>query len=176
MELNGAAYLYNLSVIATTFAGFSGLTVIFREILGGKLTRLDSFVIRIFIQLGFMAAFGAILPPLFHLFELSPPVIWRAASILMALILGAWSFTYPMRRHAASPTPAPKPIWFVVAVLDFAALALAGNAIWPSSRYAAGIYSAAVTIMLAGGASFFLFSLIFLFAKPVESSTPAPKD
>src|SRR5215212_7878939 len=97
MELNGTSYLYNLSVIATTFAGFSGLTVIFREILGGKLTRLDSFVIRIFIQLGFMAAFGAILPPLFHLFELSPPAIWRAASILMALILGAWSFTYPMR-------------------------------------------------------------------------------
>jgi hypothetical protein len=33
-----------------------------------------------------------------------------------------------------------------------------------------------VTVNLVGGACFFLFSLIFLFAKPIESTTPALKD
>jgi len=122
MELHGSGYLFNLSVVATTFAGFAGLTVIFREILGGKLTRLDGFVIRTFIQLGFLATLGSIVPPLLHLFELSPPTIWRAASIAMAFLLGAWSFSFPKRRHAASPTPAPLPIWITIIVLDAAVL------------------------------------------------------
>ena len=172
MELHGSGYLFNLSVVATTFAGFAGLTVIFREILGGKLTRLDGFVIRTFIQLGFLATLGSIVPPLLHLFELSPPTIWRAASIAMAFLLGAWSFSFPKRRHAASPTP----IWITIIVLDAAVLALLANAVWPASHYATGIYAAAVTVNLIGGATFFLFSLIFLFAKPIESATPAPKD
>jgi hypothetical protein len=59
IELAGSSYLYTLGVIATTFAGFAGLTVIFREILGGQLTCLDGFVIRTFIQLGFMARAAA---------------------------------------------------------------------------------------------------------------------
>ena len=175
MELPGTGYLFNLSVIATTFAGFAGLTVIFREILGGKLTRLDGFVIRTFIQLGFLAAFGSLLPPLFQLFELPPAVIWRSASIVMALLLGAWSFSFPRRRHAASPTRVPAPIMCTVIVLDIAALALVANAVWPASHYATGIYATAVTVNLVGGATFFLFSLIFLFAKPLEPSTPAPQ-
>jgi hypothetical protein len=176
MELHGSGYLFNLSVIATTFAGFAGLTVIFREILGGKLTKLDGFVIRTFIQLGFLAAFGSILPPLLYLFELSPPTIWRTASIITALLLGAWSFSFPIRRHAASPTRAPVPIWITIFALDAAALALLANAVWPASHYATGIYATAVTLNLVGGATFFLFSLIFLFAKPIEASTPAPKE
>ena len=57
-----------------------------------------------------------------------------------------------------------------------AAIALAANAIWSTSHYATGVYAAAVTLNLIGGATFFLFSLIFLFAKPIESVTPAPKD
>jgi len=61
-------------------------------------------------------------------------------------------------------------------VLDAAVLALLANAVWPASHYATGIYAAAVTVNLIGGATFFLFSLIFLFAKPIESATPAPKD
>jgi hypothetical protein len=176
MELAGSSYLYTLGVIATTFAGFAGLTVIFREILGGQLSRLDGFVIRTFIQLGFMATAGSLLPPLLHLFELAPTTIWRAASIVMALLLGAWSFSFPKRRHAASPTRAPPPIWCVIVVLDLAVLALAANAVWADSHYVVGVYAAAATVNLVGGASFFLFSLIFLFAKPIESATPAPKD
>jgi hypothetical protein len=107
MELAGAAYLYTVAVIATTFAGFAGLTVIFRQILGGQLTRLDSFVVRVFIQLGFMATAGSLLPPLLSLFELPPSAVWRTSSIVMAVLLGLWAFSYPHRRRSASPTPAP---------------------------------------------------------------------
>jgi hypothetical protein len=176
MELHGSGYLYTLGVIATTFAGFAGLTVIFREIMGGKLSRLDGFVIRTFIQLGFLATAGSMIPPLLHLFGLEPQTIWRTSSIVMAILLGAWSLSFPRRRRSASPTRVPLPIWVVIGILDMAALALVANAIWPAGHYATGIYAAAVTINLVGGATFFLFSLIFLFAKPLEVQTPAPNE
>jgi hypothetical protein len=95
MELAGTGYLFTVGVIATTFAGFAGLTVVFRQILGGQLTRLDGFVIRTFIQLGFLATAGSLLPPLLHLFELAPATNWRVSSIVMAALLGAWSFSFP---------------------------------------------------------------------------------
>jgi hypothetical protein len=68
----------------------------------------------------------------------------------------------------------PFPIWCVIGTLDLAALALLANAIRPASAHAPGIYCAVVTVNLVGGAAFFLFSLIFLFARPLETINPAP--
>jgi hypothetical protein len=167
MELHGSNYLFTVGVIAATFAGFAGLTVIFRQILGGQPTKLDSFVVRIFVQLGFMTIGGSLLPPLLALFNLPSAVVWCASSSVMAVILGIWALSYPHRRHSISPRRVPFPIWCVIAVLDFAALTLAANAIVPTER-AVGIYSAAITVILMGAGSFFLFSLIYLYAQPTK--------
>jgi len=176
MELAGSGYLYTIAVAAITFAGFSGLTVIFRQILGGQLTRLDSFVLRIFIQLGFLAAAGSLLPPLLALFYIPPANNWRISSAVLAMLFGLWALTYPRRRHNASPSiRMPFPVWCVIAVFDVTVFVVAANAIFPLGAWAVGIYCAAVTVILFGGATFFLFSLIFLFEQPVESIQPRPK-
>ena len=78
VELAASGYLYTIAVIATTFASFSALTMIFRQMLGGQMTKFDSFIIRTFVQLGFMATLGSILPPLLALFEIPSVVDWRA--------------------------------------------------------------------------------------------------
>ena len=56
-------YLYVIAAAGMFFAGLSVLTMILRQILGGQLTKFDSFVACSWIQLGFMITFSAILPP-----------------------------------------------------------------------------------------------------------------
>ena len=43
MELPGTSYLYNLTMISVTFAGFAALIAAFRQMVGGHLTRYDAF-------------------------------------------------------------------------------------------------------------------------------------
>jgi len=43
MELPGTSYLYNLTMISVTFAGFAALIAAFRQMVGGRLTRYDAF-------------------------------------------------------------------------------------------------------------------------------------
>src|ERR1700690_3414930 len=90
-----------------TFAGLSVLTMILRQLLGGRITKWDSWVTRTWIQLGFMTTFGSILPPLGMLFGASAPISWRISSGVLAVILGSWARTFPRRRHAVNPTRLP---------------------------------------------------------------------
>jgi hypothetical protein len=69
MELTGATYLYTLAALAVSFVGFSALVMILRQTFGGEVSRLDTLITRIFIQLGFMVAAGALLPSLLSLFQ-----------------------------------------------------------------------------------------------------------
>jgi hypothetical protein len=39
MELPGANYLYALATISVTFVGFSALLLVFRQTIGGKMTK-----------------------------------------------------------------------------------------------------------------------------------------
>ena len=168
MELAASGYLYTIALMAITFAGFSVLMMIFRQMLGGQLTKFDSFVTRIYIQLGFMTALGSILPPLLALFDIPASTNWRASSAVMAVILGWWALTFPRRRHAATSTNLPKPGWFFVTWLVFAALALAINAIIAPAERLVGIYAAAVTAILICAGMMFLFSLISLYEPPLD--------
>jgi hypothetical protein len=175
VELAASGYLYTIAVIGTTFAGFSLLTMIFRQMLGGHLTKFDSFVTRNYIQLGFMTTLGSILPPLLALFEIPASTDWRASSGVMAVILGWWVLTFPRRRHAATPTRMPKPVWFFIAVLGFAALALATNAIVAPAERLVGIYAAAVTAILICAGMLFLFALITWYEPPLSPKQPKRK-
>jgi hypothetical protein len=86
--VDASGYLYTIATVGMTFAGLSVLTMILRQILGGRMTRFDSFVTRTWVQLGFMSTLGSILPPLLMLFGASAPVAVRMASGAMAVILG----------------------------------------------------------------------------------------
>ena len=175
MELAGSGYLYTLAVVATTFAGFAVITMIFHQVYGGHVTKLDSFVARTFTQVGFLATLGALLPPLVAQFELTPATVWRAASAGLAALLGLWSLSFPHRRHKAATTPIPPLVWSVVVVLDLTAILLLGNALLSLPAHAAGIYSVATTVILAGGASFFPHSLTFLFERRPDTDPPRRK-
>lgn len=173
MELAGSGYLYTVAVIAITFAGFSGMTMIFRQILGEHFTRLDSFVVRSVIQLGLMSSFASLLPPLLAQFEIAAAVNWRVSSAILAILLCSWSADFPRRRHAASAMRIPAPIWCVVVLLYLNVIALAAEAIFPSAALAAGIYSTAASSILLAGGLLFLFSLTFLF--PLQADQAGPK-
>jgi len=67
--VDASGYLYTIATVGMTFAGLSVLTMILRQILGGRMTKWDSWVTRTWIQLGFMTTFGSILPPLLMLLE-----------------------------------------------------------------------------------------------------------
>jgi hypothetical protein len=57
------------ATLAVTFVGFSAFVIILRQTIGGKMSRLDVLTARIFIQLGFIVAAGAMVPALLSLFQ-----------------------------------------------------------------------------------------------------------
>jgi hypothetical protein len=158
--VEASGYLYTIAAVGMSFAGLSVLTMILRQILGGQMTKFDSFVARTWVQLGFMITFGSILPPLLALFEVSTLMVWRISSGLMAIILGCWSLTFPRRRHATNTTRLPIPVIIFVAAMDLTTLALAANAITVPVGRLPGVYAAAVTAILIGSAMLFLFAFV----------------
>ncbi len=101
--MDASGYLYTIATVGMTFAGLSVLTMILRQMLGGQMTKWDSFVTRTWVELGFMTTFGAILPPLSLVFEAPAPIAWRIPSGVMAVLLGSWALTFPRRRQAVNP-------------------------------------------------------------------------
>jgi len=134
--------------------------MILGQMLGGQMTKFDSFIARTWVQLGFMITFGSILPPLLTLFEVSTPMVWRTSSGLMAIILGCWALTFPRRRNARTPTRLPIPVIVFAAAMDLIALALAANAIAVPVERLSGVYAASVTAILIGAAMLFLFAFL----------------
>ena len=158
--MDASGYLYTIATVGMTFAGLSVLTMIFRQLLGGQMTKWDSFVSRTWIELGFMTTFGSILPPLLILFEAPAPLAWRISSGIMAVILGGWALTFPRRRLAANPTRLPLQVVMFSLAMDIAALALAANATVVPVERLAGVYAAAVTAILIGAGMLFLFAFV----------------
>ncbi len=166
MEIAGVGYLYTTAAIGIAFASLSILTMIFRQMLGGNPTKFDSFVTRTLIQLGFMTALGSILPPLLALLEIPAATNWRVSSAAMAIILGWWALSFPRRRREVNPTRMPRPVWCFAVVLDFAALALAANAIVAPAERLVGIYAAAVTAIMIGSGVLFLSTIRVWYEPP----------
>jgi hypothetical protein len=156
--VEASGYLYTIAAAGMSFAGLSVLTMILRQMLGGQMTKFDSFIARSWFQLGFMITFGSILPPLLVLLEVPTPMVWRISSGVMAIILGSWALTFPRRRHATNPTRLPMQVIIFVAAMDLTALVLAANAIAAPVEYLPGVYAAAVTAILVGAAMLFLFA------------------
>jgi len=165
-------YLYTVATVGMTFAGMSVLTMILRQMLGGQITKWDSFVTRTWIQLGFMTTFGSILPPLLTLFGAPAPIAWRVSSGVMAVILGSWALTFPRRRQAVNPARLPLQVVIFSLAMDIAALALAANAIFVPGELLAGVYAAAVTAILIGSGMLFLFTFVYWYDATIDREQP----
>ncbi|HTC54349.1 MAG TPA: hypothetical protein VK700_20605 [Steroidobacteraceae bacterium] len=170
--MDASAYLYTIATVGMTFAGLSVLTMILRQMLGGRMTKFDSFVTRTWVQLGFMTTFGSILPPLLMLFAAPAPIAWRISSGVMAVMLGSWALTFPRRRRTVNPTPLPIQVVMFSVAMDIAALVLAANAILVPAELLAGAYAAAVTAILIGAGMLFLFTVVHWYDATLEHEQP----
>ena len=148
MDLPGATYLFTLAALSVTFVGFSALVIVFRQTIGGEMSRLEVLITRIFIQLGFMVTASSMLPPLLALFDLPQPLIWRVASLAAAIPSFAFAVTYPARRRVASGVPTPLPVWFDILIMLSAVAVLAWNSIGIGITPGPGPFAAGLTIIL----------------------------
>jgi hypothetical protein len=161
--VDASGYLYTIATVGMTFASLSVLTMLLRQMLGGQMTKFDSFVTRTWVQLGFMTTFGSILPPLLILLGGPAQLAWRVSSGTMAVVLGGWALTFPRRRHAANPTRLPLQVVVFSLAMDIAALALAADAVVVPVERLAGVYAAAVTAILIGSGMLFLFTFVYWY-------------
>jgi hypothetical protein len=173
--VDASGYLYTIATVGMTFTGLSVLTMILRQMLGGRMTKFDSFVARTWVELGFMTTFGSILPPLLILFGAPAPIAWRISSGVMAVILGSWALTFPRRRHAVNSTPLPLQVVIFTLAMDIAALALAANVIVVPGELLAAIYAAAVTAILIGAGLLFLFAVVHWYEYDAAPGHEQPK-
>jgi hypothetical protein len=170
--VDASGYLYTIATGGMTFAGLSVLTMILRQILGGRVTKWDSFVTRTWVQLGFMTTLGSILPPLLILFHAPAPIAWRISSGVIAVILGSWALTFPRRRKAINPTRLPLQVVIFSLSMDIAALALAANAIVVPGEFLEGVYAAAVTAILIAAGMLFLFAFVHWYEPTLDHEPP----
>ena len=170
--MDASGYLCTIATVGMTFAGLSVLTMILRQMLGGGLTKFDSFVTRTWVQLGFMSTFGSILPPLLMLFGTPASIAWRISSGVIAVILGSWALTFPRRRYAVNPTRLPLQVVMFLLAMNSAALALAANAIVIPGELLAALYAAAVTAILIGAGMLFLFTVVHWYEATISHEQP----
>ncbi|MGB6605519.1 MAG: hypothetical protein WA747_02955 [Steroidobacteraceae bacterium] len=170
--MDASGYLYTIATVGMTFAGLSVLTMILRQMLGGRMTKFDSFVTRTWVQLGFMTTFGSILPPLLILFGATAPIAWRVSSGVMAVLLGSWALTFPRRRHAVNPTRLPLQVVISTLAMAIVALALAANVIVVPGELLAAVYAAAVTAILIGAGMLFLFTIVHWYDATIGHEEP----
>ena len=129
-------YFLALAAISTTFVGFSALIMLFRQALGGGVTRLDSWITLVFVQLGFLVTAGSLAPPLLSLLRLPEGLIWRACSLGAAAVIGVFSISYPSRRSAVSGVRTPIYAWADLTLLLLCTGELTANGVgwpWPPS-------------------------------------------
>lgn len=172
--MDASAYLYTIATVGMTFAGLSVLTMILRQMLGGQMTKFDTFVTRTWVQLGFMTTLGSILPPLLLLFGGSAEIAWRSSSGIMAVILGVWALTFPRRRQATNPARLPLQVVTFSVAMDSAALALAANALAVPAGRMAAVYAAAVTVILVCACMLFLFTSVYWYDALIRHEQPKP--
>lgn len=170
MELHGSAYLYALAAVSITFVGFSALLLVFRQTIGGRMTRYDAFFTLSFVQSGFIVAMGAMLPPLLALYSLGEETVWRVSSGVGAVLVLAFVAAFPSRRRRATGRGAPIYVWILLALQALAGLDLALGAAGVPLGPQSASFAAAMTTMLVSSGVAFLAALSLIFREPIEKS------
>ena len=147
MELHGAEYLYNLSILAITFATVSALVTIVRQIKGGSLSMVDVHLLTTFMTAGFVQCIAAVLPPAFSLFGLSDRALWTIASGAAALLYAGTIARIQWERSKFSKKGFGPLVLVAFAGLWVSNLILIVNAVVPSVQ-GIGLYAGAITLSL----------------------------
>ena len=105
MELAGSAYLYALAQLAMAFVAFSTIVIVVRLGMGATLSKAHFLLIRLYIELGFMATAYSMLPMLLASLGLSHIEVWRASGLITGVLGSWWMLIYPRRHHAATSRP-----------------------------------------------------------------------
>ena len=148
MELHGSAHVFNLSLLAITFAAVSVLVMLVRQTMGGKLSNVDVHLVTTFVSLGFAQAIIAVLPPAADLLGLGGRPLWAVASGLSALML-AGVFAHIQWERAKFTTGSKNPLVVLAFSLQWlSVLVLLVNAVFPAIQ-GVGLHAAAVTLSLA---------------------------
>lgn len=169
MEVKGAAFLYTLAGLMVTFAGFSALLWVLRQAAGAKLSTLDRFVAKSVMTYLFVLTGGALLPPLFGLFDAPENWIWRGSSLLFGLPMLALQATYPMRRHKVVGQAPPPAIFAVFVVLGSAVTLAMLVYVLAGLPYGDAAYITALTADFFTVAFCFLAALDIIMEQPVKA-------
>jgi hypothetical protein len=148
-------YLFALGAISTTFVGFSALILVFRQTVGGGLSKLDSWIALVFVQLGFIVTAGSLVPPLMLLCGAPAGLTWRLAGLGAGLVMGAFAVSYPFRRYAAARARMPLYVWIDLGLLVISTLVLIANALGRPFAPNAGAFSIGLTgVLFVSGLGF----------------------
>ena len=173
MEIKGANFLYTLSGLMITFAGFSALLLVLRQAAGARVSLLDRYLAKTVMSYIFVLAAGALLPLLLALYDVQERWIWQVSGVIFGLPMLALQATYPRRRRDAVGTKPPLPIFAVFVVLgSCVTLAMLGYIVagLPNS---AAVYITALTIDFFTVIFGFLVALDVIMLQPLDGSEPS---
>lgn len=154
MDPASSDYLHNIAELAITFAATSALLTIVRQIRGGRLSKIDVYLLTTFTAAGFTTSICAVLPGLVGLMGLSGDRIWAVASILSAALLAIVVGLVLHKRKELMANRAAPLVRLCFAAYWLSVCLLVANALLPGLT-SAGIYAAAITLSL--GTSMLLF-------------------
>jgi len=170
MEVKGATFLYTLAGLMITFAGFSALLFGVRQAAGATLSRLDRYIARTVMTYIFVLTAGALMPPLFALYDVPEQWIWRGSGVLFALPMLSLQVTYPLRRRKVVGQGPPPAIFAVFVVFGSAVtLAMLGYML-AGLHYSAAAYITGLTIDFFTVVYGFVTALDIIMQQPLEMS------
>lgn len=175
MELTGTAYLYNLSVLATTFIGFSVIVLTLRQALGHKLSSFDVLLAHLYMEFGLVIAASSLLPVLLAVWELPALTSWRLSSAIAALPLFVHVLTYPRRRRLAAVEAIPSYVWINLSVISLICCSLILNAAGLFGLRAGAVFLTAMTSFLIYAIVAFLHGLNVLLHRPDKKAARQPR-
>ena len=170
MEVKGATFLYTLAGLMIPFAGFSALLFGVRQAAGATLSRLDRYIARTVMTYIFVLTAGALMPPLFALYDVPEQWIWRGSGVLFALPMLSLQVTYPLRRRKVVGQGPPPAIFAVFVVFGSAVtLAMLGYML-AGLHYSAAAYITGLTIDFFTVVYGFVTALDIIMQQPLEMS------
>ena len=170
MELPGSAYLYTLATLAMTFAGFCAIVIVLRQTTGRDISGFHIVLTRLYLESGLFSAAFSMLPPLLAACGLTPTIVWRVSSAIIAVVLLCYGATYPMRRGAVISGPIPRARWMPIAAVSvLIIIALVSNAVGFPYRPNVGPVAVAATWSLICGAMVFVLALNALWKDAAKS-------
>ncbi len=169
MELPGSSYLLALAAISITFVSVSTIAVVFRQVQGAVLSKFELLLMRAFLVSGLMATVASLLPPLLGLFGITPALVWRVSSLVLALAI-LWREIYFIRRRRQDPPgPQPPSLSLLIGITMVAVLGLFINAFGIHSEPSVGLYAVAATWLLVNSVVAFIISLGMFLGPPKNS-------